>query len=194
MTQSSSRPWLTVAIAIVVMALSSIPHALHAQAQAQTRVTAFQQAVAVAAARDADIAAFYKSTGYQSLWTGRSHRERQRRVSLFKALNQSDNHGLPRARYDATSLEAKMKAARTPTERGAVEVELNLDVHFRTRCCRNILWFGGGDGRRIGCIGACVVSRDQNKAARFLLFKCLLKLFCRHFVGRLRVRGLSHGQ
>ncbi|MEL6884300.1 MAG: L,D-transpeptidase family protein [Pseudomonadota bacterium] len=92
---------------------------------AQTQVTAFQQAVAKAAARDADIAAFYKANGYQSIWTGRSGKERQRRVALFRALSQAGNHGLPVARYDARSLQAQMKAARSQQERGQVEVALS---------------------------------------------------------------------
>lgn len=86
---------------------------------------AFKQAVAEAAAGDPDIAAFYKSNGYESIWTGRSRRERQRRVALFKALTQSGNHGLPSARYDATGLQAKMRAAKDPRTRGLVEVDLS---------------------------------------------------------------------
>ncbi|MEX0371342.1 MAG: murein L,D-transpeptidase [Tateyamaria sp.] len=89
------------------------------------QVTAFKQAVAEAAARDADIAAFYKANGYESLWTGRSGRERQRRVALFKALENAGHHGLPAARYDAAGLQAKMKAATTQRDRGLVEVEIS---------------------------------------------------------------------
>ena len=86
---------------------------------------AFKQAVAEAAAGDPDIAAFYKSNGYESIWTGRSRRERQRRMALFKALTQSGNHGLPSARYDASGLQAKMRAAKDPRTRGLVEVDLS---------------------------------------------------------------------
>ncbi|MEM6372668.1 MAG: L,D-transpeptidase family protein [Pseudomonadota bacterium] len=92
---------------------------------ASAQVTAFKQAVAEAAARDADIAAFYKANGYKSLWTGRSGRERQRRAALFSALSKAGNHGLPVARYDAGGLQAKMKAARTERDRGLVEVEIS---------------------------------------------------------------------
>lgn len=99
--------------------LTVVPQTVSAQ------VTAFKQAVAEAAARDADIAAFYKANAYNSLWTGRTGRERQRRAALFKALSSADNHGLPAARYDAAGLEAKMKAAKTQRDRGLVEVELS---------------------------------------------------------------------
>ncbi|MEL6565659.1 MAG: L,D-transpeptidase family protein [Pseudomonadota bacterium] len=99
--------------------------ALNVPTVATAQVTAFKQAVAEAAARDADIAAFYQANGYNSIWTGKSGKERQRRVALFKALSQSGNHGLPTGRYDAAGLQAKMKAAKSPRDRGQVEVELS---------------------------------------------------------------------
>ncbi|WP_415402851.1 L,D-transpeptidase family protein [Tateyamaria sp. SN3-11] len=92
---------------------------------ASAQVTAFKQAVAEAAARDADMAAFYKANGYSSLWTGRTGRERQRRSALFQALSQAGNHGLPAGRYDAAGLQAKMKAAKSARDRGLVEVEMS---------------------------------------------------------------------
>lgn len=108
---------------VLSMALGALLMGLPQSASAQ--VTAFKQAVAEAAARDADIAAFYKANGYESLWTGRTGHERQRRSALFTALSQAGNHGLPTARYDAGGLEAKMKAARTERDRGLVEVEIS---------------------------------------------------------------------
>ncbi|MEL6449817.1 MAG: L,D-transpeptidase family protein [Pseudomonadota bacterium] len=107
---------LGLAIAVV---LATLP------GSARAEVTAFKQAVAEAAARDADIAAYYRNTNYASLWTGRSGRERQRRAALFQALSQAGNHGLPTARYDAAGLQAKLKAARTARDRGLVEVEMS---------------------------------------------------------------------
>ena len=88
-------------------------------------VTAFKQAVAEAAADDRDVAAFYRASNYASLWTGRSSRERQRRAALIKALSEADSHGLPGSRYNVSGLVEQMKAARTPRERGAVEVALS---------------------------------------------------------------------
>nr|WP_223426414.1 L,D-transpeptidase family protein [Tateyamaria pelophila] len=93
--------------------------------RASAQVTAFKQAVAEAAARDADIAAYYQATGYESLWTGSSNQERKRRAALLQALSQAGNHGLPTARYDAEGLQAQMKAAKTPRERGLVEVAIS---------------------------------------------------------------------
>lgn len=107
------------AFAIALTVLMSVP--LHAQSQ----VTPFMQAVAETAARDKDIAAFYKANGYKSIWTGRSGRERSRRQALMKALNTADTHGLPAAAYNADALRAQMKAARTQTELGQLEVEMS---------------------------------------------------------------------
>lgn len=119
MTVAISRLWMLVFGVALAFVLAGSPQ--HASAQ----VTAFKQAVAEAAARDADIASYYQATGYKSLWTGKSNRERKRRVALFKALSQAGNHGLPTARYDAAGLQAKMKAANSPRERGLVEVEIS---------------------------------------------------------------------
>jgi len=114
-----SRHWMLV----LALAMGTIFLALPKTAAAQ--VTAFKQAVAEAAARDADISAFYKANGYKSLWTGRSGRERQRRTALFAALSKAGDHGLPTARYDAGGLQAKMKAVKTERDRGLIEVELS---------------------------------------------------------------------
>ena len=96
-----------------------------APGSAQAQGVAFKQAVAEAATGDADIAAFYRANGYQSIWTGRSEREYQRRKALFRALAQSDNHGLPSARYDVDGLQAKMKAAWDQRARGLLDVDLS---------------------------------------------------------------------
>ncbi|WP_299296745.1 L,D-transpeptidase family protein [uncultured Tateyamaria sp.] len=113
------RFWSVALALVVALLVGGSPQPASAQ------VTAFKQAVAEAAARDADIAAFYKANGFDSLWTGRSGRERQRRSALFAALDQAGNHGLPVARYDAEGLKAKLKAARNARDRGLVEVEMS---------------------------------------------------------------------
>ncbi len=119
MTVIFSRIWMMALAMTAAAFLTVVPQTASAE------VTAFKQAVAEAAARDADIAEFYKANAYGSLWTGRTGRERQRRAALFKALSNADNHGLPAARYDAAGLQAKMKAAKTQRDRGLVEVEMS---------------------------------------------------------------------
>ena len=92
---------------------------------AEAQVTAFKQAVAEAASRDADIAAFYKANDYKPLWTGTFGKDTQRRKALFQAIAEADIHGLPGKRYDAEGLMTKLKAANTPRARGLVEVEMS---------------------------------------------------------------------
>lgn len=89
------------------------------------QVTAFKQAVAEAAARDKDIAAFYQSNGYKGIWTGKSGKDRSRRVALMKALSTAGQHGLPTPRYEVADLTAKIKAARTERDLGLLEVEIS---------------------------------------------------------------------
>lgn len=91
----------------------------------RAEVTPFMQSVAEASVRDRDIAAFYQATGYRSLWTGTSGRERQRRAALFDALATADAHGLPAARYDASGLKAQLEAVRTERDRGEAEIALS---------------------------------------------------------------------
>ncbi|WP_404818197.1 L,D-transpeptidase family protein [Roseobacter sinensis] len=92
-------------------------------APATAEVTAFKQAVAEAAARDEDLAAFYQANGYEGIWTGKG-RDRNRRAALIEALRKADHHGLPAERYDVDGLHARMKAARTPRDLGLLEVEM----------------------------------------------------------------------
>ncbi|WP_299844827.1 L,D-transpeptidase family protein [uncultured Roseovarius sp.] len=99
--------------------------ALIGSSGAEAQVTGFKQAVAEAAAKDRDLAAFYQSNGYQGIWTGNSGKDRRRRQELFKAIEAADMHGLPVARYDANGLKTQMKAARSARERGLVEVALS---------------------------------------------------------------------
>ena len=92
---------------------------------AQAQVTAFRQAVAEDAARDDDIAKFYRDNGYQGIWTGDSDEHRLRRQALLGAIDDAGAHGLPASRYDANGLIRLMKAARTPRDLGQVEVEMS---------------------------------------------------------------------
>ena len=89
----------------------------------QAQVTAFRQAVAEAAARDDDLAAFYRGRDFQGIWSGRS--DSRRRNALMAAFADAPNHGLPAAKYDADALMARLRAADTPAKQGAMEVELS---------------------------------------------------------------------
>ncbi len=108
---------LAIAMAAVFFTFSPSP--------AAAQVTAFKQAVAEAASRDKDIAAFYKANNYKAIWTGSFGKDASRRKALFKAIEEADIHGLPSKRYDAPGLMAKLKAAKNPRARGLVEVEMS---------------------------------------------------------------------
>lgn len=88
---------------------------------ASAEVTGFKQAVAEAAARDEALSAFYRSRDYAPIWT--SSRDRGRRQALIKALGTAADHGLPASRYKRDELEKMFRAAKSPRDRGRVEVE-----------------------------------------------------------------------
>ncbi|MBL4750365.1 MAG: L,D-transpeptidase family protein [Amylibacter sp.] len=83
--------------------------------------TAFKQAVAQAAAKDKDIAAFYQARDYKPIWTG--NRDRKRRQAFIAAANKASDHGLPTGRYDAGQLKRDFRSAKSAKARGLLEVE-----------------------------------------------------------------------
>ncbi len=108
-------------LASVAMALVLAGTAPPAEAQ----VTAFRQAVAETAARDDALAAFYRDRGFEGIWTGTDAAAVARRNALLTALSTTRIHGLPEGRYDPQALVAQLQAARTPADRGRMEVELS---------------------------------------------------------------------
>ncbi len=93
---------------------------------ATAQVTAFKQAVAEAAARDSDVAAFYRETGYKPIWTGKSNSDRRRRQELLRAVSQAAAHGLPAESYSPEMIETNIRAVRSERDLGRLEVELSL--------------------------------------------------------------------
>ena len=91
---------------------------------ASAQNTAFRQAVAEAAASDDGMAEFYRTRNYESVWTGRSGRDRSRRRAFLRELAKAGDHGLPIARYNPDEIKAMLRAARSPRERGLAEVKL----------------------------------------------------------------------
>lgn len=109
------------AAALIVFVLSFVTPPAPASAQ----TTAFRQAVAEGAARDEDLAAFYRAREFDGIWTGASGRDRARRNALLAAFANAADHGLPAAEYDPNALMARLQAASTPAEKGAMEVEMS---------------------------------------------------------------------
>ena len=92
---------------------------------AQAQTTAFRQAVAEGAARDEALAEFYRGREFNGIWTGSTGRDRARRNALLAAFANAADHGLPAAQYDPNALMARLQAANTPSEKGAMEVEMS---------------------------------------------------------------------
>ncbi|HCP80344.1 MAG TPA: murein L,D-transpeptidase [Octadecabacter sp.] len=98
--------------------------ALPAQ-DASAQTTAFRQAVAEGAAQDEALAEFYRGREFEGIWTGATGRDRSRRNALLAAFASAGDHGLPAAQYDPNALMARLQAANTPAEKGAMEVEMS---------------------------------------------------------------------
>lgn len=105
--------------AAFVLTFAGQPLAVSAQ------TTAFRQAVAEGAARDDDLAAFYRGRDFEGVWTGSTPEDIARRNALLAAFASAADHGLPANEYDPGALVARLRAATTPAEVGTLEVELS---------------------------------------------------------------------
>lgn len=94
-------------------------------AGAVTAVTGFRQGVAEAAARDEDLAAFYRARDFDGIWSGAGEAAIGRRNAFLAAMTEAPAHALPASRHDAGRLVAMLQGARTPYEQGQAEVELS---------------------------------------------------------------------
>ena len=107
------RSWLAPLSLVVVQAVAPV---------AFSQTAAFTQSLAASASSDEVVAAWYRETGYETLWTGAD--DAARRTAFLTAIRSAADHGLPVARYDADALMAKLRAAETEGDRGRVEVEM----------------------------------------------------------------------
>ena len=105
--------------------LSAVLLTVSLPGMARAQVTAFVQAVAEAAASDRDIAEFYRSTGYEPIWTGKDRKSKDRREAFLRAVNDAPEHGLPAARYDPDTLQINLRSVRSERDLGRIEVEMS---------------------------------------------------------------------
>jgi L,D-transpeptidase YcbB len=89
-----SRSFSVALSVFVILGLQSEP--------VSAQSTAYKQAVAEAAALDDTVAAWYRTSDYDSLWT--SADDASRRAALLTVLESAADHGLPVVRYDANTL------------------------------------------------------------------------------------------
>ena len=75
-------------------------------------------------AADEAVASFYRARGFAPLWTSGDSDGRDRLGALLGAMAHVGDHGLPSARFDPEALRARLAAARTGAEAGALEVEV----------------------------------------------------------------------
>ncbi|MCV6591567.1 MAG: L,D-transpeptidase family protein [Silicimonas sp.] len=120
MTATSSFRRLTVyALFSLALLLSGLTTPVQAQ------VTAFMQSVAEAAAKDRDIAAFYKETGYKPIWTAKGNKAKARRTALLRAVKDAGAHGLPVQRYALDTLSINPRRVKSERDLGRLEVEFS---------------------------------------------------------------------
>jgi len=93
--------------------------------QASASSTGFRQAVAEMAWEDDAVAAFYRSNGYEPIWTADGDEAKARRRALMQALDEATMHGLPDRSPLAAELVEQMRAVRSTRDLGAVEVALS---------------------------------------------------------------------
>ncbi|CUH80441.1 L,D-transpeptidase family protein [Tropicibacter naphthalenivorans] len=115
---------LKAAVAAGALFLASGAAAQQGDSALTFQVTAFKQAVAENIGADEQIAAFYRARNFEPIWTSGSDADRARRLALIEAFSLSDDHGLPRGRFDANALKARMAQAQTGRDRGLLEIEL----------------------------------------------------------------------
>ncbi len=98
--------------------------------QAEALVSQFKQSVAEAAARDPEIAEFYKANAYEPVWTGMEREFGERRAAFLLALEAAGDHALPVSSYGVDALIEKLRRIGSRRELGRIEVELS-DLFLR---------------------------------------------------------------
>lgn len=106
---------------MMTLGLASAALPVFGTSKASAAVTALKQSIAEAASKDKALAAFYRQRDFKPIFVSNS--DKRRRGALLKAFATAQDHGLPAPRYDADGLKDMMRAAKTPRDRGRVEVE-----------------------------------------------------------------------
>jgi murein L,D-transpeptidase YcbB/YkuD len=91
-----------------------------APSQSIAQGTSVQAAAQALRGADAEIAAYYKATKYKPIFAGNNNNAR--RKALLLALRNSDDHGLPSAKYQVKELTEQLRKARRLTGMGQAEI------------------------------------------------------------------------
>ncbi len=119
MTATSFRRFFTFGIFTFILTIATLAQ------PAQAQVTAFMQSVAEAAAKDRDVAEFYKSTGYKPIWIEKGGKAKKRREAFLSAVKDAPAHGLPVARYDPETLQINLRGVKSERDLGRLEVQMS---------------------------------------------------------------------
>ncbi len=119
MTATSFRRSFSIGLFTLIFAVAGLVGPASAQ------VTAFMQAVAETAAKDRDIAEFYRNASYQPIWTDTGAKAKKRREALLRAIEDAPAHGLPASRYDTETLAVNLRSITSERQRGQLEVEMS---------------------------------------------------------------------
>ena len=101
------------------------PLAATAQDSAAAASAGFRQAIAEMAWEDEAVAGFYRTNGFQPIWTGSDVISTQRRSALLQALSEASQHGLPDMTAKANALLDQMRTVQSTRDLGEVEVALS---------------------------------------------------------------------
>ncbi|SPJ22825.1 L,D-transpeptidase family protein [Palleronia abyssalis] len=114
--------------------------ALAVTTQATAQVTPFNQAIAVAAAEDEALSAFYRESNFEPLWVGNDAGDTARREALLAVIGKASLHALPEGRYDTDRIRRMMADAKTVRDRGKLDVELSrLFLRFASDISTGVL-------------------------------------------------------
>lgn len=83
------------------------------------------QDLARAAASDAEVASFYRSNGYEAIWTDPEPDDRQRLSAMIVAFRGADLHALPAGRFTEAGVREHLSAVETEADRARAEAELS---------------------------------------------------------------------
>jgi murein L,D-transpeptidase YcbB/YkuD len=111
-------------ITAAMLVSASLAAAAGAAGAAET-ITPFMQGVARLAAGDEAMSAFYRSTGYEAIWTDAEEDDRERLAALVTAFSRSDHHALPAGAFTADAVRRRLQRIRTDADRGRAEVEIS---------------------------------------------------------------------
>ena len=111
------------ALRLMTQALAATSVLRAGAAAADGLPSAFDQALAAAAADHPVLAGYYRDRAFATLWTGSA--DAGRRETALNAFDTAALHGLPVPRYDAAALRHRFETVQTEGELGRLEIAMS---------------------------------------------------------------------